>query len=163
MSFHHAKNIEEPHVLEVTMHSRQLEEINSNISSDLRKFWFLVSNTDKKKKRFTETRDQTEEQEEKYILCKNCENKITLPNKQIEVGGLFEHTFLNPGGHVFRIGCFFEAEGCTAVGVPTAEWTWFEGFEWQVAICNQCNSHLGWFYRSMDDRNFFGLILDLLI
>ncbi len=148
---------------EMTMHSRQREVSSGSISSDQGKFWFLVSNTDKKKQKLTKTKDQTEEKEEKFILCKQCENKITLPNKQIEVGGLVEHTFLNPGGHVFRIGCFFEAEGCLAVGVPTAEWTWFEGFEWQVAICNQCNSHLGWFYRSKDDRNFFGLILDLLI
>lgn len=147
----------------ISMYSRQLEGINSDISSDQGKIWFLVSNTDKKKQKHTKTKDQPEEREEKYILCKHCENKITLPNKQIEVGGDFEHTFLNPGAHVFRIGCFFEAEGCSAVGVPTVEWTWFDGFEWQVAICNQCNSHLGWFYRSRDERNFFGLILDLLI
>lgn len=123
---------------------------------------FFVSDSDKKKKKATKIKEESREKEEKYILCKQCENKITLPDQQIEVSGEFEHTFLNPGGHVFRIGCFQSADGCVALGVPTAEWTWFEGFEWQAAICNQCYVHLGWFYRSLSDQNFFGLILDML-
>jgi hypothetical protein len=111
----------------------------------------------------TEIKDQTDEQEEKHILCKQCENKITQPDQRIEVAGAFEHTFLNPGGYVFRISCFQSADGCISFGVPTKDWTWFEGFEWQVAICNQCNAHLGWFYRSSEEQNFFGLIQDLLV
>jgi len=145
------------------MFSRPLESNVGIRPTEQDKYWFLVTDTNKKKKIQTKSKAQAEEQEEKYLLCKFCENKITLPNNKIEVGGEFEHTFLNPGGHVFRIGCFFEAEGCIALGVPTSEWTWFDGFEWQVALCKQCNSHLGWFYRSRDEINFFGLIVDLLI
>ena len=123
----------------------------------------LVTDSDKEKKKGIETKEQSEEKEEKYILCKHCENKITLPENRMEISGSFEHTFLNPAGHLFRIGCFTAADGCLPLGVPTTEWTWFEGFEWQMAICNSCHSHLGWYYRSQDARNFYGLIMDLLI
>ncbi len=126
--------------------------------------WLLKkSEPEKSKNTLIDIEDDTEKKEEKYLLCKQCENKITLPNQRIEVAGEFEHTFLNPGGYVFRIGCFQSADGCISMGVPTSEWTWFEGFEWQVAICRQCNIHLGWFYRSQQDQNFFGLIQDLLV
>ena len=124
---------------------------------------FLKEKADQVKQTVTDLKDQPDEKEEKYLLCKQCQNKITLPNQRIEVAGDFEHTFLNPGGYVFRIGCFQSADGCVSLGVPTSEWTWFEGFEWQVSICRQCNTHLGWYFRSMEDQNFFGLIQDLLI
>lgn len=126
-------------------------------------YHLLVSNKEKQGKPDANTAEKTKEKEEKYILCKQCENRISHPSNRMEMDGIFEHTFLNPGGHVFRIGCFEAADGCMALGVPTSDWTWFEGFEWQVAICGQCNIHLGWFYRSMNDQNFYGLILDLLI
>ncbi|MBU2513072.1 hypothetical protein KJ966_17160 [bacterium] len=144
------------------MQTRYINMMGQTENSGKEPVWFFVSKTDKKKKRSTKIKEETREKEEKYILCKQCENKITLPENKFEVGGEFEHTFLNPGGQVFRIGCFKSAEGCIALGVPTAEWTWFEGFEWQPSLCNQCNTHLGWFYRSLYDHNFFGLILDLL-
>lgn len=125
--------------------------------------WFLVSRTDKKGKGQTDIDEEEEEKEDRFFLCRYCENKIARYDHMMEVSGNFEHTFLNPGGHVFRIGCFEAADGCLYLGVPTTEWTWFEGFEWQVALCNKCQRHLGWFYRSRDERNFFGLILDLLV
>ncbi len=124
--------------------------------------WCFVTKSNKKKKESEEVKEETKEKEEKYILCRQCENKITLPEQRIEVAGEFEHTFLNPGGQVFHIGCFQSAEGCISLGVPTSDWTWFEGFEWQAALCNQCHIHLGWFYRSMQEMNFFGLILNML-
>ncbi len=144
------------------MQIRHFNAIEQAENYDIGKVWFFVSKTDKKKKKSTKTKVESKEKEEKYILCRQCENKITLPNQKIEVAGEFEHTFLNPGGHVFKIGCFQSADGCISLGVPTAEWTWFEGFEWQPALCNQCNTHLGWFYRSLNHQNFFGLILGLL-
>lgn len=144
------------------MYNRQLNVFDGLSNFEHEKYWCLVSKTDKKKKKWTETDDQTEDKEEHYILCGQCENKITLPNQKVEIAGEFEHTFLNPGGHLFRIGCFQSADGCLSIGVPTTEWTWFEGFDWQVSICNQCNAHLGWLFRSTEDQNFFGLILDKL-
>ncbi len=145
------------------MHGQQLYVLGGLKSNVKPIFWLLKSKPDQEKETHTDHKDQTSEKDEKYLLCKQCENKIALPDQRIEVAGEFEHTFLNPEGYVFRIGCFQSADGCLSLGVPTVEWTWFEGFEWQVAICRQCNTHLGWFYRSLGEQNFFGLIQDLLI
>lgn len=126
-------------------------------------YCFLVSSTDKKKKKRGQIKEQNKEEEEKYILCNHCEYRITLPEYQIEVQGEFNHTFLNPAGRIYNIGCFKKAEGCLVLGELTSEWSWFHGFEWQVATCSQCFKHLGWFYSSKTEQTFFGLILDALI
>jgi hypothetical protein len=65
-------------------------------------------------------------------------------------------------GVVFRIACFAVAPGCSAVGEPTTEFTWFPGFAWQVATCRRCREHLGWLFLGPDDR-FHGLIEDRLV
>ncbi len=126
-------------------------------------YWFLVSKTKGKKKTDVETLKKDQEDEEKYILCGKCENKITLPSHKMEVQGSFNHTFLNPAGHVFHIGCFGKADGCIVLGIPTSEWTWFQNNEWRTAVCSQCFEHLGWFFSSPQGKDFFGLILDSLI
>jgi filamentous hemagglutinin family protein len=96
-------------------------------------------------------------EEEHPILCKTCGNKITLIEHMISVGGRHNHTFINPLGITFQIGCFSSAKGCVVTGRPSFEFTWFDGFSWQYALCSYCVSHLGWYYRS-PDASFFGLI-----
>ncbi len=64
-------------------------------------------------------------------------------------------------GIVFHIGCFGDAPGCRTTGVPTSEFTWFGGFAWSLALCGNCNAHLGWRYQGAQ-VSFFGLILDRL-
>ncbi len=97
-----------------------------------------------------------------FIICRLCSAAITLPKNIIEVNGKHRHTFTNPAGNVFTIGCFSIADGCMSYGEPTAEYTWFSGFNWCYALCSACYSHLGWHYESIDN-GFYGLILDKLI
>lgn len=104
-----------------------------------------------------------EEEEERLLLCKNCKNKITSLHNSIEVRGQYKHTFSNPHGFVFEIGCFSSAYGCTNQGLLTMEFTWFKGFGWRFALCSNCHIHLGWFYQSGREKSFYGLILDNLI
>ena len=103
------------------------------------------------------------ERSEKYLVCKTCKNKITTISNKLEIYGAFQHSFLNPGGHVFEIACFFEAPGCVVTGEPTSEWTWFPDYQWQIALCSYCMSHLGWYYLANKKLSFFGLILNTLI
>jgi len=102
------------------------------------------------------------ERSEKYLVCKTCENKITTIAHKIEIYGSFQHSFLNPAGHVFEIACFSEAPGCAPTGTSTGEWTWFPDYQWQVALCSCCISHLGWYYTANKKLSFFGLILNQL-
>ncbi|MFC1668839.1 cereblon family protein [Spirochaetota bacterium] len=101
-------------------------------------------------------------EKEHVIICKFCQNIITSPQNIIEINGQHSHTYKNPAGHIFTIGCFKEAAGCKVFEEPTLEYTWFSGFTWCFAICSNCNSHLGWFYESGDNK-FYGLILKNLI
>lgn len=125
----------------------------------------LRSLTDKYTKEIT--KDNPEEGDEeidegKFILCRNCMNIITSTGNKIEMSGKHTHTFTNPKGFVYRIGCFGAARGILNQGAPTAEYTWFAGFSWTYSLCIRCFAHLGWFYQS-GEKNFYGFILDHLI
>ena len=126
-------------------------------------FWFL-KDTDQK---ILETPKQKAEDEfELYekgsILCIKCGNSITSIEIIVSIHEAHKHTFTNPAGITYAIGCFSSVEGCVVSGEPTNEFTWFDSFKWSFASCSKCLLHLGWFYQR-NDNNFFGLILDNLI
>lgn len=95
------------------------------------------------------------------ILCRNCYEYIAEKDDEIRVNDSDYHLFKNPAGIYFRIVCFRNARGCTIITDYTGEYTWFDGFNWAVALCRKCHAHLGWHYVS-DDSMFFGLIADRL-
>jgi hypothetical protein len=101
--------------------------------------------------------------EEVYILCRACLHPIARPADRISVQGRHMHTFANPHGIVFEIGCFQSAPGCGAIGPTSDEFTWFPGHRWRVCVCAACLAHLGWLFAASDGHTFHGLILDRLI
>ena len=98
---------------------------------------------------------------EPFILCRVCGNRISTLDAIIVVNGQHRHTCTNPAGITFEIGCFSSAPGCLIYGIPTYEYTWFEGYSWSLAFCSRCATHLGWYYQS-EEEGFFGLILNRL-
>ena len=97
------------------------------------------------------------------ILCRRCAHTITRPKEEAAIGGSFQHTFANPSGLVFEIGCFRHAEGCGPSGELTDEFAWFRGYRWRLALCRACFVHLGWqFVSSSGSGGFWGLILNRL-
>ena len=141
----------------------KFEETLSPLNPELIKNYLYVAKGGKKNKGKTKKENQKKSEEEKYILCLQCENKISRPIYRMSHQGSFDHTFLNPAGDLFHIGCFEQANGCVVLGVPSSEWAWFHGCQWQVAVCGQCLTHLGGFFQSEKESPFFGLILDALI
>lgn len=111
--------------------------------------------------------DQDAEKEEgggKAILCRACRHLITRASEKISVQGKHAHIFFNPAGLVFELGCFRSAPGCTALGRPTLEFTWFDGYSWRICVCEQCQNHLGWHYQNVHGPgSFYGLILSQLL
>ncbi|MBZ0237603.1 MAG: hypothetical protein K8M05_35130 [Deltaproteobacteria bacterium] len=96
------------------------------------------------------------------LLCRTCRSRITHEDHRVEVNGAHEHTFVNPGGFVHRIGCFAVATHLGQIGRPETAFSWFPGFSWQIVVCKTCRTHLGWIYRCAGDR-FTGLLLDELV
>ncbi len=97
-----------------------------------------------------------------FLVCRTCGHVITSSAKKMEIAAGHTHTFRNPAGIVYRIGCFSSAPGCYIFGEPTAEYTWFPGYSWCYANCEKCFMHLGWFFQSGGSR-FYGLILTNLV
>lgn len=107
------------------------------------------------------TRAQEQEKKDKRLFCALCRHPITHQDERIEMAGGHRHTRTNPAGFTFTFGCFREAAGCTVVGAPTLEHTWFHGYAWRIALCAACEQHLGWRFQAPGDR-FHGLILERL-
>ena len=109
--------------------------------------------------------DQMSDEESKRehsIICRLCKYTITSHDNSTIINGKHTHTYKNPDGYIYTLGCFTQAKGCKNVGEPTDEFTWFPGFCWLYAICSNCSSHLGWYYQS-GDYSFYGLILNRLV
>jgi hypothetical protein len=97
-----------------------------------------------------------EDLDDQAILCSTCSAEITRRQHHIAVNGRHEHAFFNPAGIAFGIRCFRVAPGATPQGDPTAEFTWFSGYRWQIALCTACHAHLGWLF--INGGSFYGLI-----
>jgi hypothetical protein len=92
------------------------------------------------------------------IRCRSCGHAVTSQQQKFAVDGAHSHTFFNPSGIVFQLGCFRDAEGCLNSGEPTSLFSWFAGYSWRYSLCGNCQRHLGWFFMG-GEVSFYGLIL----
>lgn len=109
----------------------------------------------------TAVEDETGEEQQKALLCLVCSAPITTAAQRIEKQGKHLHTFFNPAGIVYEIGCFREAPGCLIFGSASSHFAWFSGHSWRIVYCSECLEHLGWTFFVADER-FFGLIVNRL-
>lgn len=100
-------------------------------------------------------------QHEDLLYCVACGLAITFISARIEVLGQHRHCFVNPHGYDYVIGCFRDAFGCLIQGQPSPFFSWFPGMRWQVAVCSQCQIHLGWSFGQPIE--FYGFILERLV
>ncbi len=100
--------------------------------------------------------DSSKKRENEAILCAVCGTEITRRQQATTVNGRHEHAFFNPAGIAFEIRCFRAAPGTTPRSAPSAEFTWFPGYRWQIVLCAVCHTHLGWLFSN--DDSFYGLI-----
>ncbi len=96
------------------------------------------------------------------IVCRRCGHVVTARSQRIVVDGAHAHTFANPQGVVFEIGCYRAAWGCGVVGPASREFAWFTGTAWRIAVCSSCLAHLGWRFSALSGAAFHGLILTRL-
>jgi len=106
-------------------------------------------------------RPDTASRDDEALRCAACGHSITERSYRCERAGAHEHSFVNPAGHAFRIGCFVAASGCVHVGQPSEAFSWFPGWRWQIAVCGRCRAHVGWIYR-LGGQQFHGLIVAAL-
>ena len=97
----------------------------------------------------------------RVLACARCQAAITSTADRLEMAGSHEHTFANPHGFVFRIGCFARA-ACVPAGEGSTHFAWFPGYRWRVEHCRRCGEHLGWLFQA-EGKAFHGLVLDRLV
>lgn len=95
------------------------------------------------------------------ILCKQCMAYIAHKDDIITIEGSASHYKRNPAGIFFSLICLSNAPGCGILGDYTSEHSWFSGYEWSIALCLGCLSHLGWHF--IGKGSFYGLIANRII
>jgi len=103
-------------------------------------------------------------EEDNALYCRACSARITDQKQAITVNGRHQHAFFNPAGIAFEIRCFQTAAGVFPIEAPSSDFSWFPDFSWQVAVCLNCQAHLGWrFVNDTDGHTFYGLIASRLL
>ena len=143
--------------MDVASHSR-------NVMTGVAPWWHCREQGEGRRRRGVSKEERQEEDRGagRVLRCRSCGHPVTSRDRAIEVAGGHRHTFFNPAGIVFELGCFAAAPGCAVAGIPTDEFSWFAGHVWRVALCGGCGRHLGWKFSS-GDGGFYGLILPQLV
>ena len=81
--------------------------------------------------------EKEESRPSEAIYCRTCGGVVTDKEQKVAVHGSHTHTFFNPAGIVFELGCFSAAPGCHSAGVASSEFTWFAGYVWRFSLCRQ--------------------------
>jgi cereblon len=102
------------------------------------------------------------------LRCSTCANLIARQAALFSMTGRDGPTvFVNPHGRVFELLTVRTAQGLFGVGGTTTAHTWFAGYAWQVVLCLQCSTHLGWRFNAaspgVSPPSFFGLIRSALV
>ena len=101
-----------------------------------------------------------EKKRKRVLVCAACDHPVTTVFEKTKVRGRHDHGFRNYS-HIVRLGCFRNAEGCMGVQGISHGYSWFRGYAWQIQVCRNCYTQLGWKYLSEED-NFYGLVFKTL-
>jgi hypothetical protein len=104
--------------------------------------------------------DRKDQAGETALICASCRHPITSVSEQTDVRGRHDHAF-SYYRQIVRLGCFRTAPGCLGVQGISHGYSWFRGYAWQIQVCRNCSTQLGWKYTS-EDESFYGLIFETL-
>ena len=94
------------------------------------------------------------------LVCASCGHLVTTVSEKMDVRGRHHYDFPYYG-HLVRLGCYRNAPGCVGVERISNGYSWFRGYSWQIQLCQNCYTQLGWKYMSQED-SFYGLVFKLL-
>ncbi|MFO0727546.1 MAG: cereblon family protein [Myxococcota bacterium] len=101
-------------------------------------------------------------EEERALRCRQCAAVISRPTEIFRMRSeAMVQVFPNPLGMLREIITVRAAWGLEIHGPPTTEFTWFEGYAWEIALCASCRTQVGWRYQAVQASalpEFFGLL-----
>jgi hypothetical protein len=104
--------------------------------------------------------EEDESLREWRLVCASCGHLVTRVSEKVEVRGRHHHDFPYYG-NIVRLGCYRNAPGCAGIPRISNGYSWFRGYSWQIQLCGDCYTQLGWKYMSEDD-SFYGLVFKML-
>jgi len=109
----------------------------------------------------TRTETATKRQREP-IRCRRCSQELSTTEALFAMQGeRVERVFSNPHGFLHEVLTLSHAQALRVVGPPTTEFTWFPGYAWEMAFCDNCQSHVGWHFVAVHSEatpeQFWGL------
>ncbi len=96
----------------------------------------------------------------RLLICADCGHPITKVSERVNIRGRHNHGF-RYFNETVPLGCFRNAQGCVGVQRISNGYSWFRGYAWQIQVCGNCHTQLGWKYISEED-SFYGLIFKTL-
>jgi cereblon len=100
-----------------------------------------------------------------FFICKRCRNKIAIYNDIFAMSkDSVNANYCNPAGYIHETLTVTKTlDGAVRmVDRASVEFSWFPGYAWQIAICSNCQTHVGWRFIAVVNKNlrprvFFGL------
>ncbi|XP_058119897.1 protein cereblon isoform X2 [Anopheles coustani] len=97
-------------------------------------------------------------------ICKRCENEVASYSDIFAMSKQGVQTsYCNPSGYVHDTLTVHKTkeDSTITVGPPSAEFSWFPGYSWQIIVCVNCRQHLGWKFvatkKNFLPKSFYGL------
>ncbi|KAI5631997.1 yippee zinc-binding/DNA-binding /Mis18, centromere assembly domain-containing protein [Phthorimaea operculella] len=96
------------------------------------------------------------------LCCATCANEIARRDHIFAMSSEGVHSnYTNLGGYMHDIVTVSRAVNIELTGAPSAEYSWFPGYTWTIAVCSACMAHVGWRFdamrKSLRPTQFYGL------
>ena len=96
----------------------------------------------------------------KDLVCAACGHPITKVAEKVEIRGRHDYGFTNLG-YPIVLGCYRHAPGCVGTNRISRGYSWFRGYAWEIQLCQNCYTQVGWKYMRPED-SFYGLVFKML-
>ncbi|KAJ0172843.1 hypothetical protein K1T71_011982 [Dendrolimus kikuchii] len=96
------------------------------------------------------------------LCCSSCWAEVARRDQLFAMSSDGVHSnYTNLGGYMHDIVTVAACGNVALSGAPSAEYSWFPGYMWTIALCRICTAHLGWRFdamkRNLRPQQFFGL------
>ncbi|KAL9900219.1 E3 ubiquitin ligase component cereblon isoform 1-T2 [Glossina fuscipes fuscipes] len=102
---------------------------------------------------------------EEYIFsCRYCSSHIANCRELFAMSKHGVQTqYCNSAGYVHETNTLYQVNNQAILysGAPSAEFSWFPGYQWHSIVCKVCKHHLGWEFKAVEPnlvpKQFFGI------